>query len=76
MSDAGTIFTAMTAYDLRIPKSLMELAQKDGFVLTADVVPSAVGLPVSTGMSQEEYDETVERVLDLAVDDDELLPAA
>lgn len=65
----------MTAYDLRIPKSLLELAKKDGFVETADVVPSAIGVPVSTGLSQEEYDAAIERVLDLAVDDDELTPA-
>lgn len=65
----------MIAYRLRIPTRLMELAEKDGFVRTADVVPSAVGLPVSTGLSQEEYDATVEQMLDLAVDEDELTVA-
>jgi hypothetical protein len=63
----------MTAYRLRLPDSLIELAEGDGFVRTADIVPSAVGLPVSTGMTQEEYDATVETVLDLAVDEDESL---
>jgi len=57
-------------YHLRIPESIIELAKESGFSPAADVVPSAIGLPVSTGMSQEEYDKTVELVLDLAVDDD------
>lgn len=57
----------MTTYDLQLPDDIIELAKKRGFDPTADIVPSAVGLPVSTGMTQEEYDQTVDEVLGIAV---------
>jgi hypothetical protein len=53
----------MTAYKLQLSDETIELAKKHGFDPTADIVPSAVGLPVSTGLTQEEYDEAVDTVL-------------
>lgn len=53
----------MTPYRVDIAQSTMELAKSHGFDEAAVVVPSAVGLPVSTGLSPDDYDAAVTELL-------------
>jgi hypothetical protein len=60
----------MAPYDLQLAPSTVAAARRDGFDPTADVVPSALGVPVSTGLSPEDYEDYVERLLDIACADE------
>jgi hypothetical protein len=46
--------------------------RRDGFAPAADIVPSAIGVPQSTGLSPDKYAAEVDEALQL-VQEDELL---
>lgn len=60
----------MAPYDLHLAPSTVDAARRDGFDPKADIVPSALGVPVSTGMAPDEYEAYVERLLDIACADE------
>lgn len=60
----------MTPYDLNLDEGTIAEARRDGFDPGADVVPSAVGIPESTGLSPEDYEAEVEHALRLVQDDE------
>jgi hypothetical protein len=59
----------MAPYDLQLAPSTLAAARRDGFDRTADIVPSALGVPVSTGLSPKEYEDYVAHILDVAAND-------
>jgi hypothetical protein len=66
----------MTDYDLHLADTTVELAKRDGFNPAAIVVPSAAGIPVSTGQTPEEYHAEVQHLVALARDADTFAPSA
>lgn len=52
-----------TVYEMDVSLADIELAQKHGFDPTAPIVPSMSGIPVSTGMTPEEYDATIDLLM-------------
>ena len=56
----------MPSYDLELAPSTIALARRDGFVLGAAVVRSALGVPFSTGLSPTDYAAYVARVVAIA----------
>jgi hypothetical protein len=65
----------MTAYDLHLAESTVELAKRDGFNPAAVVVPSAAGIPVSTGQKPDEYQAEVQHLAALARDEATFSPS-
>jgi hypothetical protein len=53
----------MTPYELDIDRAAVEVARARGFDPKAPIVPSAVGVPVSTGLSPAEYDDAVSSLI-------------
>jgi hypothetical protein len=53
----------MTRYELDIPEGTIALAIKHGFDPSAPISPSAAGMPVSTGLTQEAYERAVDTML-------------
>jgi hypothetical protein len=66
----------MISYDLHLAKSTLALAKRDGFNPGALVVPSAAGIPVSTGQTPAEYLAGVERLASYADDEATFAPSA
>lgn len=59
----------MVAYDLHLDERTIAEARRDGFNPAADVIPSALGMPESTGLSPVEYAAEVARALQLVQQD-------
>jgi hypothetical protein len=53
----------MTPYKSKLPTQLVELAKSEGFDASV-IVPSAVGVPPDTGVSDEESDRQTDELFE------------
>lgn len=63
----------MVPYDLHLDERTLAEARRDGFDPRADIVPSALGVPESTGLSPDEYNAEVAQALELVQKDEHFI---
>lgn len=61
----GAIVSTMTATSMRyMPELLREEAKNLGYDLYSEVIPSAIGLPVPTKLSAEDWESEANRLVE------------